>query len=131
MRAHSDDGFWDVRDREVVEVQKLNQAIDGAERAINLADRIQAIEHAPGFAEFVKAIEDIRAYTQRMLVGCEGRDQELRQLQGRCQALNDMLAILRRSKNSRGHLAARLTGLQNALEVARKRQPKTQPEGKR
>jgi hypothetical protein len=82
--------------------------VDRLERVINLAQRSLVIQHAPGFKEFQKAVEDLRLGAQNEMVRCVSGNEQLRILQGRCQAFSSILALMRNTERNIQTLATQL-----------------------
>lgn len=122
------DGLWDVKQAERQETDFLRRSIDTLDRAIGLATKAQALEHAPGYAEFVKAVEGVRDHAFRELLGTEKGSDYMHRVQGRCQAFDNVLTLLQRSRKNTELLVARRGELQNQLDEAMRRRPK--PRGK-
>jgi hypothetical protein len=124
MRGGPTADFWSVQRREEEELRDLSHKLEGTERALNLAKRILAIRNAPGFQDFVDAVNDLQQHADRQLVGCLASDSYMRHLQGKAQALRDVMALLSRTENTATLLARQQKDLQNALDAARERRPK-------
>ncbi len=98
--------------------------IDRLERVINLGQRILTLRTSPGFQQFESAVQDLRTHAQNEMVGCTAGNEQLRILQGRCQALSSILALMRNTEQNLGSLA-------NQLEAAKaKAAAVIRPDGK-
>lgn len=88
--------------------QSAAKEIDRLERVINLAQRMLSIKAAPGFQQFEQSVEDLRTHAQNEMVGCTRGNEQLRILQGRCQALSSILALMRNTEHKIESLAQQL-----------------------
>jgi hypothetical protein len=122
------DSFWDVRAQEAEELRRITNAIEGNERALGLANRIMALRESSGFQDMVKAVEDLIDHNDQQMVACMASDSMLRVLQGKSQALRDILKIFGNTENTVAHLVRRQEELQNALVDAERRRPKQRQE---
>lgn len=95
--------------------------VDRIERAINLAQRMLVLKNAPGFQPFQKAVEDLLTASSQEMVGCVAGNEQLRILQGRCQAFSSILALMRDTEHN-------VQSLELSLEMARKEAAATQPQ---
>jgi len=115
--------LWDVRDIERREEMQLRNDIATIDRELFLARKSISLQSAAGFKEFLDGIQKLREVTVRKMVGCtEGNDQ-LRILQGKAQALQDILSLLEKSEMAAERLAALQATLQNDLALALERRP--------
>lgn len=112
------DGLYDVRQGEADAKKDLEARARGLSGVINLGRRTLAMRAQPGYQDFVKAVEDLHTHALRQMVACKGTDSQLRQLQGKAQALNDVLAVLVKVEHTVETLEKELKGVQNALETA-------------
>ncbi len=128
MPVHnSQDPFWDVREQERQEEAALRNHIDQLERSINLGKRALAIKNAPGYQDFLQAIQDVRQGHLNALASTSSQktNEELRELRGRCHAIADILAILAKTEMAVEQLAAMASARQNELEEHRRRRPRS------
>lgn len=88
--------------------KQLMGEVDRLERIINAAQRILVLKHAPGFQQFETAVDDLRTHAQNEMVGCVAQNDQLRILQGRCQAFSSILALMRRTEHNIETLATQL-----------------------
>lgn len=107
------DDFWDIREQEKRVREALDNKIQSLKGAIQLADRIIAVQGQPGWEEFAKALEDCRVFRRQELELSSGTDGELRILQGRCRELGAMMALVRHTEKNRDALAQQLKSLQD------------------
>lgn len=111
------DDFWDVRAQEQKTKGHYQGQIDQLKRVIALGKRTLALRSQPGFKEFLQAIEDLRQAEQAKLVACFSGNEHMRIIQGKAQALNDVLALLRDTEKSIVGLEGRLEAVENELEA--------------
>ena len=109
------DIFEDVRTQEADFIKTFKSKIDQLQRVIGLADRVISLRGAPGWQEFVDQVEGIRSRTRRDMEQCGDSNSEMRTLQGRCQALGSMLAIMKDAENNRKALAEQVKSHQDIL----------------
>ena len=120
--------MWkDVRDTEREIIQECKTRLESAQRQLALAERAVSIKGSPGYDEFIQKVVELRDATIRELVGTYGVDSYLRVLQGKAQALGDVLAIMTRGDSLLTQLAEKAVEAQNALSEAQRRIPKQKP----
>lgn len=117
------DTFWNIKEQERQREKLLQDKIRSYESAIQLARRAEAIHNAPGFSDFLRAIEDVRGVAVRTLSHGTLNANEIWEQRGRVQALGDILALLG-NRQSIEMLESQRAILQNALEQELKRRPK-------
>lgn len=118
----SSDPFWaPVSEAEEKIKSEAKAKVDQLQRAINLAQRISSLKNAPGFQQFEAAIEDLRKHAQDQMVTCTGDHEQLRILQGRCQAYSSIMALMRRTETSIENLSQQLVAVES--QVARSVRP--------
>jgi hypothetical protein len=94
--------------------------VDRLERIINAAQRILVLKGAPGFQQFEQAVTDLRAHAQNEMVGCVAGNEQLRILQGRCQAFSSILTLMRNTEHNIQTLATQLaTAKEKAAAIIR------------
>lgn len=111
------DDFWDVRSQEKKVKERYQGQIDQLKRVINLGKRTLSLRSQSGFPDFLSAIENLREAETAKLVACFGGNEHMRIIQGKAQALNDILAVLRDTEKSIEGLEARLEAVENELQV--------------
>ena len=117
--------MWkDVRETEREALRACKTRLDNAERQLAVAERASAIKGAPGFDAFVEKLTELRDAVTRELVGTHATDAYLRVLQGKAQALGDILSIMKRGDSRLSQLAERVKEAQNALDDVQRRIPK-------
>jgi len=123
--GHVERGQWEqVAETEEKIRKQFSGEIDRLTRVINLGQRLLTIKNAPGYQQFEQAVEDLRQYAQTEMVGCKGDGDQLRILQGRCQAFGSILALMRRTEHN-------IESLSQQLEVVQaKAEQVIQPDGK-
>jgi len=121
------DDFWDEKAQERSAVNRLDSEINNLKSAIGLAEKILALKGGPGWIEFVKAVEDCRAYRRQEL--STGTDAELRILQGRCRELGAIVSLMTQTEVNTQTLAGRLQSLVLEREVFVKPDGKVRPKG--
>ena len=123
------DDFWDEKAQERSAVNRLDSEINNLKSAIGLAEKILALKGGPGWIEFVKAVEDCRAYRRQELELSTGTDAELRILQGRCHELGAIVSLMTQTEVNTQTLAGRLQSLVLEREVFVKPDGKVRPKG--
>lgn len=116
-KLHSEDDFWDIRAQETRTQDSYKRQIDQLKRVINLGQQTLSLRGQPGFLQFIEAIEGLREAEQAKLVACYSGNDHMRIIQGKAQALNDILALLRDTEKSIEGLEARLEAVQNEMHV--------------
>lgn len=116
--------FWDIHRHEAEEERGLRQEIDSRTAAIDMARRTGQIRNAPGFQDFLKAVQGLRDQAVKNLA-TDSRltDVGLREQRGRVQALDDVLKLLTRD-GILEHLELQKQHYENALAEALRRRPK-------
>lgn len=115
--------IWDVQARESAEIAELVDRIRSVKGAISLGHRAMAMQHSPGYAEFLKAVEDVQQHLTRQLITCLKENDHMRIVQGRIWGVSDILKLLKGDKNAIAALEHQHTELQTLLTDARKRMP--------
>ena len=123
------DDFWDEKAQERAAVNRLDAEINNLKGAIGLAEKILALKGGPGWLEFIKAIEDCRAYRRQELELSQGSDADLRILQGRCRELGAIVSLMTQTEANTQTLAGRLQGLVLEREVFVQADGKVRPKG--
>lgn len=106
------DDFWNQKEQERQIVKKLETEAHNLKSAINLAERMVVLKASPGWAPFVKAIEDMRAYRRTELELAAGNTADVRILQGRCRELGAILSLMNQTEQNTQVLVSRLEGLE-------------------
>ena len=125
---HVDD-TWDVKAQERMAVSKIDAEINNLRGAVGLAEKILALKGNAGWLEFVKAIEDCRAYRRQELELSAGTNDELRIMQGRCRELGAIVSLMTHTEDSTKLLASRLDGLVEERALFVKDDGKVKPKG--
>lgn len=100
--------------------QQARAKIDHLERDINLGQRMLALKNAPGFQQFIEAVEQARESTMTELEGCTQGNELMRILQGRSQAYSSILVLVRNTEQKLESLAQNLAAAkQNAAAIIR------------
>jgi hypothetical protein len=123
-----DSQFRPVKDTEA-EIRKASaKEIDRLERIINLGKRILVLRNAPGFQQFESSVHDLRTHAQNEMVGCTAGNEQLRILQGRCQGLGSILALMRNTEQNLESLAQQLEVAQHKAATVIREDGKVVPE---
>lgn len=110
-------------------IRKESQGeIDRLERVINLGKRMLSIKSSPGFQQFEAALKDLRTHSQNEMVGCTAANEQLRILQGRCQAFGSILALMRNTEQNLQSLAQQLETAQHKAASIIREDGKVVPE---
>jgi len=123
------DDFWNVKVREQQEEDQLRREILDISVQIETVKKVESIRHAPGFQEFLKAVQARHSLAREKLVGDNKLTNDgLREQRGRVKELESILALLTKPQID-AVLAEQLAERKNALvEVLRRRpKPKTEP----
>jgi len=114
---------FNVREQEREALARIDHQIDGVAAALELAKRSSAIKDAPGFADFVKALDDCISVATKRLVADKMDDASLRELRGTVVGYQRVRALLHPA-DSTSTLAQHLERLQNDRVELLKRTPK-------
>lgn len=116
-KLNSEDDFWDIRAQESRTQDSYKKQIDQLKRVIHLGRQTLSLRGQPGFVKFIEAIDGLREAEQAKLVACYSGNDHMRIIQGKAQALNDILALLRDTEKSIEGLEARLKAVQNEMSA--------------
>jgi hypothetical protein len=122
------DSFWDVKVREQAEEDHFRREILDLQVQLETITKVELIRHAPGFQDFLKAIQARHALAREKLVG-DGRltNDGLREQRGRVKELESVLALLTKPQ-MHPELAQHLVQRKNQLAEALRRRPKPKTE---
>jgi hypothetical protein len=123
------DDFWDEKAQERLAVGRLDAEINNLRGAVGLAEKILMLKGSGGWTDFVKAVEDCRAYRRQELELSAGTDSDLRILQGRCRELGAIVSLMTQTETNTEVLASRLKGLVEERALFVKEDGKVQPRG--
>lgn len=123
-----DSQFRPVKETEVEIRKGAAQEIDRLERVINLGQRILVLRNAPGYQQFESSVRDLRTHAQNEMVGCTAGNEQLRILQGRCQGLGSILALMRNTEQNLESLAQQLEVAQHKAQMLIREDGKVVPE---
>ncbi len=123
------DDFWDQKGAEKKIVDDLNTEIRQLEGTIVLGRKMMALQSAPGWEPFVKALVDFRIYRRQELELCDGSDSDVRVLQGRVREITAVLSLMRHAERNIDRLEERLSQLQGHKESRVRPDGKVQPAG--
>ncbi len=123
--GHIEQGQWEqVADTEDRLRKEFSGEIDRLTRVINLGQRLTVLKNSPGYQQFEEAVVDLRTYAQNEMIGCTDGNDQIRILQGRCQAFSSILALMRRTEHN-------IKNLTQQLEVVREKADRAiNPNGK-
>jgi len=102
-----------IKETEAAVTKEALREVDRLKRIINLGQRMLSIKSAPGFQQFEEAVKDLRVHAQNEMVGCTAGNEQLRILQGRCQAFSSILALMRNTEQNIESLAQQLEAAQH------------------
>jgi len=123
------DDLWNEKAGEEIARRSLEAQINNIGGAVKLAERILALKGNAGWQEFVKAIEDCRAYRRQELELSSGTDAELHVLQGRCRELGAILTLMTQTETNTKALTDRLQDLHKEREAFVQPDGKVRPRG--
>ena len=123
-----DSQFRPVQETEEKIRKGAAKEIDRLERVINLGKRILVLRNAPGFQQFESSVQDLRTHAQNEMVGCTAGNEQLRILQGRCQGLGSILALMRNTEQNIESLAQQLDVAQHKAQEIIREDGKVVPE---
>lgn len=127
MLEHSDT-FWNVKAREQAEEDHYRRDILALSVQLDTIKKVEAIRHAPGFQDYLKAVQAQHALAREKLIGDDRLTNEgLREQRGRVKALESVLALLTKPQIA-DTLAEQLTERKNLLAEALRRRPKPKTE---
>ena len=97
---------------------------------LDVATRVEALRHAPGFADFLTSVKGLHTLSREKLIGDETlTDADLREVRGRVRGYEAVLTLL--TKNTiTADLASQRQESKNQLAEARRRRPKPPEEPK-
>lgn len=128
-KLKSTDKFWDATAQERAVVDSIDAQINNIRGATTLAEKILALKGNAGWQEFVKAVEDCRAFRRQELELSSAGDAELRILQGRCRELGAILSLMTQTEKNTEALSARLQDLEKERALFVKEDGKVIPKG--
>lgn len=128
-KLHPVDDFWNQEAQEKAAVRRLDAEINNLKGAIGLAEKILALKGNAGWLEFVKAIEDCRAYRRMELELSAASNDDLRILQGRCRELGAIVSLMTQTETNTQTLSGRLQGLVREREAFVTEDGKVKPQG--
>ncbi len=123
------DDFWSTKAQEEAVVRRLDTEIGTLKGAIGLAEKMMGLRSAPGWKDFVEAVEGCKAWRQKELEACQGSNEDLRILQGRCRELNALLGMMGDTEKNAKLLAERLGVLEQEKKLFVRADGKVQPQG--
>lgn len=122
------DSFWDVRERDKLEEDRFNRGIQDIQSQLDMIRRVQALRHAPGFQDFVTAVQKQHSLAREKLIGDNNlTDQGLREQRGRVKGIESVLALLTRPEIG-DTLEVQLAERKNLLAQALNRRPQPRTE---
>jgi hypothetical protein len=116
-KLHPVDDFWNQEAQEKASVRRIDAEINNLKGAIALADKILTLKGNAGWLEFVKAVEDCRAYRRQELELSAASNDDLRILQGRCRELGAIMSLMTQTETNTQTLSGRLKGLVREREA--------------
>jgi hypothetical protein len=127
--GHVEKGQWEqVAETEARVRKEFSGDIDRLTRVINTAQRVLAIKNAPGYQQFEQSVIDLRQYAQTEMVGCKDGNDQIRILQGRCQAFSSILALMRNTEHNIKNLSQQLEMVREKADRAVGPNGKIRPE---
>ncbi len=127
--GHVEQGQWEqVAETEERVRKQFSGDIDRLTRVINTAQRVLAIKNAPGYQQFEQSVIDLRQYAQTEMVGCKDGNDQIRILQGRCQAFSSILSLMRNTEHNIKNLSQQLEVVQEKADRAVGPNGKIRPE---
>jgi len=117
-----------IKETEEAIRKQAAEEIDRLERVINLGHRMLTIKSSPGFQQFEQAIQDLRSHAKNEMVACTAGNEQLRILQGRCQAFGSILALMRNTEQNLQSLAQQLQAAQHKAASIIREDGKAVPE---
>jgi hypothetical protein len=119
--------FDPIKEMEEEYRSKLSDQIRKTEGDIGLADRALSLQGAPGYSEFIKAVERKRDRARRDMELCQDSDSTLRMLQGRTQAYSAIASMLKETESLKNTLVKQLGDLKMAYESTVRPDGKVKP----
>lgn len=120
--------YPDQREEEKRIRESIQSRKDALEREINLGRASLAIQHAPGFKEFIHQVQGLSDRAKRDMVACTAADAHLRVLQGRCQAYGVILGLMRSTENGIENLSQQLEAVRHKAAQSIRPDGKVVPE---
>lgn len=118
------DPFQDIREQERIHLARLESDLASQAAALEMAHKASMLAGQAGFAEFLKALDDVISVATKRLTFDRLTDQELREQRGRVMAFHEVRRLVRPAPEIVQQLARQLEVLQNAHQEALKRIPK-------
>lgn len=118
------DPFQDIREQERIQLARLEADIASQAAALEMAHKASMLSGQAGFAEFMKALDDVLSVATKKLTFDRLSDQDLREQRGRVMAFHEVRRLVRPAPETVQQLARQLEVLQNAHQEALKRIPK-------
>lgn len=130
MRAEDfmQDIFEDTRIVEARLIRETMSELQSIDAQIVMTNRAQAIQHTPGWQDFMKSVAEALDRAVSDLVNTTKSNEYMRQQQGRVQALRDVATMLTKGKNLLEELAKRRALVQDRLTELLKRAPRQRQE---
>lgn len=127
--GHVEHGQWEqVAETEERLRKQFSGEIDRLTRVINLGQRLIVLKNSPGYQQFEEAVVDMRTYAQNEMVSCKDGNDQIRILQGRCQAFGSILALMRRTEHNIENLSQQLKVVREKADRAIGPNGKIRPE---
>ena len=115
--------FWDVRQQERIEIERLEGEVAQIQRSVELARVGDKISKSLGFSELVQKLTDILRSAETKLSNANLSNDQLREQRGKVQAYQEILGVLTKASPV-AELERALQQRQNDLESAKNRRPK-------
>jgi len=108
--------MWDpVKKQEEDYLRPRLAQIDQLKGAVGLATRCMTLRNQPGYADFVKLVQDIHDAALSELVDSTGDSATVHVLQGKVQAFKNILHVMKNTENQRDALAVQLKAAQDEV----------------
>lgn len=117
----------DIRQQEREIISGIDQQLVALDAQIATTRRAQALRHSPGWTDFVAELEKAIQRATSELVTSNGSAHHLRQLQGRIQALRDVVAMMARGDAVLEELAKRRREVEDRKAELLRLMPRQRP----
>lgn len=117
IRPSEQDDLYRVKDQEQHVHDVFKGEIAHLDRLISLAKSLLSIRNQPGYQEFVSRLVKLKEAESAKLLACVDDNNRMRMIQGRAQALSDILGIVEDTEKNLKGLDARRKAVKNEYEA--------------
>jgi hypothetical protein len=114
--VRAEDFLWSVRAQEAALKEQLDRDVATLEAAYQATSELSALASNPNFHAFLGKVRVLYEDQMAKLRDHVGMDHEVRQAQGRCQALKSILSLCQDTRTRADELAKKLAAAQDARQ---------------